>query len=193
MPWSQYCAEQPIDRQVDVVDGIETWTGGCETESGLQIDGQIQMVSQKWLTANNFSISENGKVLITIDGGLENHIVGDLLQMDFTGEICGVHADDCGNGLIQLELNATIYPLSDYPGDYETSVHGFINGESPIGFEGSWSKEDASCSIEATDGVFGIWQDVRQDLVLNGTENCDGCAEWRIQGSKEAEYCGDLP
>ena len=130
---------------------------------------------------------------MAFDGGLEKHIVGDLLQLDFTGELCGIHVDDCNNGLVQLELNASIYPISDYPGDHDISVNGFINGSSSIGFDGSWSRDETSCRIEATDGVFGIWQEERHDLVLNGYVKCDACAEWRIQGSTAADYCGELP
>ena len=178
---------------VEFNDGMETWSGGCETEAGLQIDGQLKMVSNQWIAANDFMVRENGKTLLMIDGGLEKIIVGDLLQLDFTGDLCGIHADDCASGLVQLELNASIYPLSDYPGEHDISVHGFINGDDTIGFDGSWSRDESSCNSEAADGVFGIWQNERHDLVFNGSVNCDACAEWRVQGSTAADYCGDLP
>ena len=86
-------------------------------------------------------------------------------------------------------MAASIYPYSSYPQVYDYSTSGSISSDPPIPFEGSWSMDSTECESEAMDGLFGILRDRRHDLVMDGARNCDGCADWSIQGSSVAQYC----
>jgi hypothetical protein len=169
-------------------DDSELWQGGCQTEDGTRIEGTLRVFNDGRLSGDAFSVSAGNQLALYIDGTLEFSEFGDLLQFECIGFFCGIADDSCVDGPIQLDMAASIYPYSSYPQFYDYSASGSISSE-PIPFEGSWSIDTMECEREAMDGLFGILRERRHDLVMDGARNCDGCADWSIQGSSVAYYC----
>ena len=56
--------------------------------------------------------------------------------------------------------------------------------------DGAWSIDETVCGMEATHGMLSVQEGRHHALKLNGSEHCDGCLEWQIQGQPTPGLCG---
>lgn len=173
-------------------DGIsEKWTANCSGFTGITAEGSLTLKPELSLQAEHFVILQEGQPVFYFDGSMEFIEHKELLQLNFAGFMCGLQENNCSEGYVHLDMVASIYPITDYPQNYDISVQGVFNGEENLSFEGSWKVDRTQCSTEPTHGVFGVQNDQRHELTIAEGSNCDGCAGWTFQGEAIGDFCHD--
>ncbi len=167
----------------------------------LQIDGSLLFrtkkkgaSSQQRIDADSFSLyhfdaANEQTTFLYLDGTIILNRYEDLLSIELMGTFCGLYGDRCTTNPRQLELYSTLYPLSTYPQNYHHTLSGTLFSPTPHGFEGSWEINAQLCEIEPSSGAFGAQRVKRHDLMFDGANKCDHCAQWMLQGEERAEFC----
>lgn len=178
---------------VDIVDGVETWTGGCTLLDGTVIEGSLQRyqgVDGAWVAGERFAVVRDDALELYLDGAVELSDQGDLLLLDAAATTCGAHVD-CAGGLVSLDLRYSLRLDEDQPRVADAAVRGFValgDGD-PAAVEGAWRVLEPVCELEPVDGLFAVQLDQRQTLALDGDTACDGCAAWTVQGVDAPPWC----
>ena len=172
----------------------EQWQGGCTLDNGLRIDGVLERFDGPqgaWVSGDGFRVYSVDQSVFVLDGAVEISVSGDLWLIDAAAAICGTQHWPCTAGVLSLDLAYTIYPAALFPQDYDATVSGaFASEEGTYTLDGAWSIDDSVCGIEATHGMLSVRQGRHHALTLNGSEHCDGCLEWQIQGQPVPGLCG---
>jgi len=193
----------------------EIWHGGCITDDGLFIDGDLELLqgpTSSWIASEGFSARRNGVVEFDFSGAIEVAEQGALLLVDAAASWCGATGPDCAQGQSQVDLAFTIFPLDGYPGAYDGTVSGAVGGDGlrshglgsdnlradglpadsgVITIEGAWTVDQSACALEPTAGTFALRSSARHSVVMDGATACDGCAAWAIQGLEAPAWCAD--
>lgn len=180
---------------VEVVDGVETWTGGCALLDGTVIEGSLSLQGGDdvtWVAGDRFAVYRDDRLDLYLDGAIELSGDADLLLLDAAATTCGAHVD-CDQGLLTLDLRFTLLPADDALQVYDATVRGFVATEDaePATVEGAWRYDALSCQVEPLDGIFAVLLDQRHTLVLDGELSCDACAERLVQGEQASAWCAD--
>lgn len=175
----------------DVVDGLETWSGGCVMLDGTVIEGSLQRYDGPegtWLAGERFTVLDGQGLQLYLDGAVELRGQGELILLDAAATTCGAHVD-CQDGVVSLDLRYSLRLDGDRVAD--AAVRGFValDQGDPTAVEGAWRSAPLVCELEPTDGLFAAQLDQRQALELDGDTACDGCATWTVQGQVAPPWC----
>ncbi|MCK6502188.1 hypothetical protein L6R53_02080 [Myxococcota bacterium] len=176
---------------VDLVDGVETWSGGCVTLDGTVVEGSLQRFDGPdgaWVAGERFAVLDADGLQLYLDGAVELRGQGELILLDAAATTCGAHVD-CQDGLVSLDLRYSLRLDQDRVAD--AAVRGFValDEGDPTAVEGAWRVAPETCELEPTDGLFAAQLDQRQALELDGDVACDGCAAWTVQGQVAPPWC----
>lgn len=183
---------------IDVVDGIETWTGGCALLDGTVVEGSLQRFEGpdgSWIEGEQLAVWVDDQLVTWLDGAIQLVEDGDLILLDAAATTCGAHVD-CIDGPVALDLRYTLLPL-DLPSldlglrAYDATVRGFVAPEEgdAAAVEGAWRVDLDVCEGEPVDGIFAVQLTERHTLELDGGSACDGCAERTVQGVSAGAWC----
>lgn len=181
---------------VELAEGVETWTGGCALADGTVIEGRLTRYlgeDEAWVAGEAWSVWEDGRLALHLDGAVELVHDGELLLLDAASTTCGAHVD-CADGLVALDLRYTILPGDLDLHTYDATVRGVVALEDrePAPVDGAWRADAATCPQEPLDGIFSVLLDHRHTLVLDGASACDACAGRVVQGVEAEAWC-DAP
>jgi len=178
------------------VDGglLEVWEGGCEQPDGTQIDGRLIWFdgpTSAWTSAEGFSVTGPDGLELALDGAVEITGEGALWLADATATACA--GASCANPALSVDLAYTVFPAEGYPSDYDLTVSGVIaivEESGAITIDGAWSIDESACAEEPIQGLVAVQSSNHQTLTLNGSDTCDDCAAWVVQGRDAPAYCG---
>ncbi|MEC7986538.1 MAG: hypothetical protein VX278_15335 [Myxococcota bacterium] len=201
-----FLSQDPQCPLLSYEDTNKVWHGNCETVLGYSIEGTLRSIPTGGVEGDGFSISQRDKQLLYLNGILALTEYGSLLQIDLIGQGCGLygfskenseryllHPNDCSLGNAHFSLRASIYPFSEYPEEYDTTLYGSIfQQETPLLLDGYWNSS-AQCFGEPMTGILSVQQEQKHRLTLDGEKNCDGCALWTNQGESLGSFCGAFP
>jgi hypothetical protein len=184
-----------IDANEDETGIAEAWVGGCALADGRSIEGTLRRFTGEdgaWIAAEEFAVRRDGELDLELRGSIELYEENDLLYIEVAGSLCGGPTWSCEDGPITLDLAYSIYPSSNFPHVYDTTVSGVVaaDGAAPISVEGVWSIDDIACASEPASGTIALRRSERQALELDGQTACDGCADWVVQGVDVGPFCG---
>ncbi len=175
----------------------EHWQGGCTLENGQEIVGELERFDGPdgaWIAGNGFRLQQDTEVLFVLDGAIEITVAGELWLIDAAASVCGTEHWACGEGVLGLDLDFTIYPAALFPQDYDTTVSGALATEdTTFTLDGAWSVDETACILEPTRGMLSVQQGRHHALTLDGADSCDGCLGWQVQGQPTPGLCGLNP
>lgn len=179
---------------LDVVDGVEVWSGGCVMMDGTVVEGSLQRFDGPdgaWVVGDRFTVLSGDGLQLYLDGAVELRGQGELILLDAAATTCGAHVD-CQDGLVSLDLRYSLRLDGQQVAD--AAVRGFValDDDDPTAVEGAWRVAPERCELEPTDGLFAAQLDQRQALELDGDDACDGCAAWTVQGQVAPPWCPAL-
>ena len=181
-----------IDSEPDTLK--EHWQGGCALANGLQIDGELERLDGPdgaWISGSGFRVHQDNETVFALDGVVEVSVSGNLWLIDAAAALCGTEHWACSQGSLSLDLAFTVYPAALFPQDYDATVSGaFGTDNGTFTLDGAWSIDERICGVEATSGVLSVQQRRHHALKLNGSEYCDGCLDWQVQGQPTPGLCG---
>jgi len=178
---------------VDIIDGIETWTGGCSLQDGTLILGRLQRYDgpdDAWVSGDRFAVLHEDGLDLYLDGSIEVQDQGELVHLDASATTCGAHVA-CADALVSLDLHYTLRLDDESQRVADATVRGFVSldGDEPTAVEGAWRVDEQACELEPVDGIFAAHFAQRQTLELDGAVSCDGCAAWTVQGVDAPAWC----
>ena len=183
---------EPIDTE-DVANH-ERWTGGCRLNDGTEVFGVLERRDAPdgaWVTGTDFRLVQQGDLVFALDGAIELTDVDALWLMDISASVCGIGSWPCSDGVLGMDLTATMYPSIGFPDDYDTTVSGAIaTDRATTTVDGAWSVNSGLCAIEPTDGSLSVRHGDLHAIELDGQQACDGCAAWEVQGQPMPSLCG---
>ncbi len=178
---------------IDVIDGVETWTGGCAMVDGTVVEGSLQRYAdadQSWVEGQGFAMWMQGEQVLALDGAIELTRDGDLLHLDAAATTCGLGID-CAEGPVSLDLRFSLLPNDADLHSYDAAVRGVValDDSDPAPVEGAWRVDRDTCDQEPLDGIFAVQLDQRHTVELDGAIACDACADRTVQGVDAPPWC----
>ena len=192
-------APSEIDASVASTTHTQHWEGPCTLEDGALLEGTLRVTPTPEghiLSAEQFSISEAGEVQVQLSGALELTRIDNLMLLHVSMHACGALGRSCSTNdttsTVGLDLDYSIHPMDTFPQAYSVGVSGAVDGEESFtSVDGTWQFDQDLCEAEPMTGTMVVDTHPRQSFTLEGSERCDGCLTWQVEGVEVEPLCAD--